>query len=197
LIADGACRRWAIDTYEQEVERFGGVDGMRAAVSLFAADSRAAVDLIELLHVKKASLDRECLAVLTVDALLDGLGLNEEARFQWCRSQVRLRHAASREYRQWKGTLRPMLADTSSLRSIRGGAEIAGILDRLRRAGAAFRAALVALESAAHLTRRPGDLHQSAIHLHLNRLLGGDAVTESRVIALLWRVREGLWRSER
>jgi thiopeptide-type bacteriocin biosynthesis protein len=196
LIRDGSCRRWALDTYEQEIDRFGGQDGMRRAEALFAADSQAVVDLLELVQTRKARFDRGLLAVLTVDALLDGFGLDGQARFQWCRDQVRTRHEASREYRQWKAPLRRMLADADFLQSMPSGPEIAAILNRLRGAGATFGRTIRELEAASRLTGRGTELYQSVVHLHLNRFLGRDSAAESRVIALLWRVREGLHRTQ-
>lgn len=197
LVRDGSCRRWALDTYEQEVDRFGGPNGMRHAEALFAADSQAVVDLLELVQARRTPLDRGLLAVLTVDALLDGFGLDDEARFRWCRDQISTRHEASHEYRQWKAALRRLLADSGFLPSMPSGQEVAAILTRLRGAGAAFGGTIRELEAASRLTRRGTELLQSVVHLHLNRFLGRDNAAESRVIALLWRVREGLHRSER
>jgi thiopeptide-type bacteriocin biosynthesis protein len=196
LIRDGSCRRWALDTYEQEVDRFGGQDGMRAAETLFAADSRAVVDLLALVHARKPSLDPELLAVLTVDALLEGFGLDGEARFRWCRDQVRTRHEASREYRQWKAPLRRMLADSDGVQSMPSGAEIAAILDRLRGAAAVFGRAMRQLQESSRLTVGKTEPYRRAVHLHLNRFRGRDRAAERRVIALLWRVREGLHRTQ-
>ena len=42
LMSDGVCLRFVLDTYEQEIERFGGLAGMAAAEAIFAADSRCA-----------------------------------------------------------------------------------------------------------------------------------------------------------
>ena len=195
LIREDACGRFALDTYEQEIEHFGGPGGMRAAEMLFAADSQAVADLLELLQSHQCGLDRRLLAVMTVDTLLDGFGLGMEARFRWCRGQVRSRHAASRIYREWKVTLRTLLTDADLVQGVRGASEIAGILERLRGAAGTFRQTLADLESASELTRTASEVYPSVVHLHLNRLLGGDAAGESEVIALLWRAREGLYRS--
>jgi lantibiotic biosynthesis protein len=46
LMSDGICARFVLDTYEQEIERFGGPAGMAAAEEIFAADSRAAAQLV-------------------------------------------------------------------------------------------------------------------------------------------------------
>lgn len=44
LMARGVCQRFAFDTYEREIERFGGPAGTAAAETMFAADSAAVVD---------------------------------------------------------------------------------------------------------------------------------------------------------
>jgi thiopeptide-type bacteriocin biosynthesis protein len=195
LMRDGSCRRWALDSYEQEVDRFGGQEGMCAAETLFAADSQAVVDLLALVQARTIRLDREPLAVLTVDALLDGFGLDGEGRFRWCRDQVRTRHEASREYRLWKSPLRRMLTESTGLQSMAGGAEIGPILERLRTAGVLFGRTIRQLVASSRVTEPGPELYRRVVHLHLNRLLGRDRAAESRVIALLWRVREGLYRT--
>jgi thiopeptide-type bacteriocin biosynthesis protein len=192
---DGVCRRFVLDTYEREIERFGGVDAMAAVETLFAADSQAVVDLLELEHTKKITLDRMHLALLTVDALLDGLGLDPEARFRWCRDRVRSRQEAGLEYRQSKQRLRVLLGNAGGLLLEPRGRDIAGILGRLRQGGATLDAALHDIDARADLTRPPHELRDSIVHLHLNRLLGGERAAEARVLGLLWRVREGLQRS--
>ena len=41
-MTDGLCLKFVFDTYEQEVERYGGLDGMVTAGTLFSIDSRYA-----------------------------------------------------------------------------------------------------------------------------------------------------------
>lgn len=198
LIDQGSVRRFALDTYEQETERFGGPGGMQAAEALFAADSQAVLDLLKMtcagtpLGLEAGPSGRWLLAVLTVDALLHGCGLDGVTRLEWCREQVRSRHDASHEYRLWKASLRRLLADSQAYDSLPSGPEFAAILDRLRDAGAAFGRTIKELEMASRLTRPSADIYQSVVHLHLNRFLGRDRAEENRVIALLWRLRQGL-----
>jgi thiopeptide-type bacteriocin biosynthesis protein len=203
LIAHGSARRLALDTYEQEIERFGGPGGMRAAEALFAADSQAVLDLLPMtftgtpLGLQPCPSGRWLLAVLTVDALLEGCGLDAATRLRWYGDQVRSRHEAGREYRQWKAPLRRLLADPRACLSSASGPEIGAILDRLRNAGAAFGRTIEELERTSLLTRRSTEVYQSVVHLHLNRFLGRDRAEEHRVIALLWRLRQGLHHTEK
>jgi thiopeptide-type bacteriocin biosynthesis protein len=189
------CRRFVLDTYEREIERFGGAEAVAAVETLFAADSQAVVDLLELEHAKQIALDRMHLALLTVDALLEGLGLDPEARFRWCLERVRSRQEAGLEYRQSKQRLRTLLADAERLPGEPGGRDIAEVLERLRECSAALVVKLFDIEARGNLTRPPQELYDSLVHLHLNRLLGGERSAEMRVLGLLWRVREGLERS--
>jgi thiopeptide-type bacteriocin biosynthesis protein len=195
LIAEGACQRFALDTYEREIERFGGCEGMTAAESLFTADSGAVADLIDLIQAKQIALDRTELAILSADALLDGMGLDSAARAAWCRRYLLTRQDTGDEYRKRKDRLRSLLGDGRRVLEEPGGTDIASILARLRRSAGTIGAQLRELEARGELTRPPGDLYDSFVHLHLNRLLGADHAMERRVLGLLWRAHQGLVRA--
>ena len=46
LLSVGITRRWAVDTYERELDRFGGAAGTDAVERFFGADSDAVLDLL-------------------------------------------------------------------------------------------------------------------------------------------------------
>ena len=46
LISSGVCQRFSIDTYDRELDRFGGSHGLAAAEDFFCADSAAVSDLL-------------------------------------------------------------------------------------------------------------------------------------------------------
>jgi thiopeptide-type bacteriocin biosynthesis protein len=195
LVARGLCTRFALDTYEREIDRFGGDDALAAVERWFAEDSYVVADCLELLSARASSLPWLPFAVLTVDALLDGLGVDVVARAAWCRQQVRLRHIAGTEYRQWKSILRPMLAagDGRERHALVPGLD--RIRARVRAAASALRQELADVESRCGLTRAVDELIPSFVHLHLNRLSGEDRRAEERILGLLWRIREGLHHS--
>ena len=82
LMAGDSCLSFAFDTYEREVERYGGAAGIALAEELFAADSRAVARILRVAAEPDAP-DRTALAVLSVDALLDALGMDAAARIAW------------------------------------------------------------------------------------------------------------------
>ena len=141
LINEDACRRFVLDTYEREIERFGGDAATSAAETLFAADSEAVIDLLALLHTHAIDLPRIPLGVLTVDTLLDGLGVDAEARAPWCRDHRGGRDGGA-DYRTWKGRLRPLLADRDNVRAVPGGSDVVEIVARLHESAAAYRSTI-------------------------------------------------------
>jgi thiopeptide-type bacteriocin biosynthesis protein len=194
LVATGGCDRFAIDTYEREVERYGGPEGMAAAEELFAADSRC---LTALLGCRQdgLGLDPIDLAVLTTDDLLDALGLDPHRRLQWYGGRVADRRASGPEHRRRKATLRPLLANPQQLASVPGGRAVLDHLAERRAALAPVARRLAQLTADEEHDPALHDLAASFVHLHCNRLLGTDPAAERLVLGLLLRTREGLERA--
>jgi hypothetical protein len=88
LIGDGLCARLCFDTYDRELERFGGTAGTAAAEAIFGADSRAVIEMLRLSRDGLLGIDMTFLAVLSVDGLLTGLGSSEAERLDWYRDRV-------------------------------------------------------------------------------------------------------------
>lgn len=195
LMADEYCLRFGFDTYDRELERYGGEGGTSTAESIFAADSRAVAALLRLLQDHTLTIDRTMLAVLTVDDLLAALQLDETERLAWYRTAGTTRHEVGDEYRQRKVLLRHLLGDLSGLPAQPGGAEVARILAARRRELTPTALRLAELVRRGELSQTPATLYHSYVHLHLNRLVGVDGTAEPRVLGLLLRTREGLARA--
>jgi thiopeptide-type bacteriocin biosynthesis protein len=181
LISSAVCQRFAIDTYDRELDRFGGPHGLAAAEDFFCADSAAVSELLA-----SPALEPLPTAVMTVDAILHGLGLSKQQRAIWCAARSGPRSESGADYREWKRLLRPVLARETAPQPLDE------LLARLRTAGARLHTATTGLHDKGCLSRAPADLHGSLVHLHLNRLLGADHATERRVYGLLERLQHGL-----
>jgi hypothetical protein len=66
------------------------------------------------------------------------------------------------------------------------------VLDGFRTTAARLRNATSELDETGQLSRPPADLFSSLVHLHLNRLIGADRPTETRVYGLLQRLQHSL-----
>jgi thiopeptide-type bacteriocin biosynthesis protein len=192
LIREGFSERFCLDTYQREVERYGGLAGVRAAEALFGADSRAVLKMLCLAREGLPTIDMTSLAVVSIDELLAGLGVNEEERLAWYRRRVPSRSAAGEEYRNRKATLRLLLGDPAYLRQQPGGDALALILAARSAALAPVGSRLDALAKSGELLQPKEALLGSYVHLHCNRLLAGGWSAEEQVLALLQRTRYGL-----
>jgi thiopeptide-type bacteriocin biosynthesis protein len=195
LVADGGCTRFSFDTYEREVERYGGEEGMAAAEAVFMADSPAVAGMLRLSRQGELPFDLTTLAVVSVDDLLQSLGLDAEQRAQVYRDAAAGSQRGGEDYRHRKVELRQLLGRPGALADAPGGDALAELLAVRRSALAPVVALLGSLERDGALHRPRARLCRSYLHLHANRLLGADLEQEQRVVELLRRTQEGLRRA--
>ena len=84
-LAEGLLYRVSFDTYEREVERYGGLEGVELMERIAEADSAA---VIEILARATNAVDRRHLAVASIAALYECAGLSLEQRHA-CSVQLR------------------------------------------------------------------------------------------------------------
>ena len=187
LVGDGVCQRFSIETYEREVERYGGARGMDAAEEVFAADSVAVCELLDAVRRSPSALRRADVAMLGVDRLLGACGIEGAPRVDWLRRHAPLSRDDGTDYRARKDQLRVLIeADADEWHPL------VAILERRFRAMAPAAARLEALEVDASLDRAREALVADFAHLHCNRMLGASPDEEQRLLALLRRTREAL-----
>jgi lantibiotic biosynthesis protein len=173
------CIRATFDTYEREVERYGGAEQIEAVECAFCADSLASVELLRLLKDGMAS-DRVELASLSVDAVLGALGHSGPSRLQWLRSYAVSRMRVQKKYRDHPRKLRGHLIQPPSA--------IKRVFDGRHPAYAAV---------SASLGRRPDrvEIERSLVHMTCNRLLPAASRDEGQVLSLLERTWHGILNS--
>ena len=121
-VEQGILQKYSLDTYEREIERYGGYAGMIASERLFHLDSVFVLDLLSLVRDQRAEFDRLSLTVASVDYLLRSLHIDIDGRRQLYR---RLRNgqqamqrldegALAQEYRAARPRLWSALASTGS-----------------------------------------------------------------------------------
>jgi thiopeptide-type bacteriocin biosynthesis protein len=169
-----------LDTYEREVERYGGDRGIELAEQLFAADSEAVLTILGSLS-GDAGLDlRWRLAMAGIDLLFDDLGLALEEKRSVAR---RAREGFGREFGV-DGTFRGQVsqryrAERARLEALLDPgqappAPLAVGLEALRRRSlrlAPVTAELRRLSQAGRLSATLTDIARSHAHMHVNRLL--------------------------
>ena len=180
LLVDGRIWRVQLDTYEREVERYGGASGVLLAEQLFHLDSEAATAIIEQLDGDAGEDARWRLALRSIDMTLNELGFNLAAKQRIMRT---IRDAFAQEFHA-DNALRKQLSDKfrperKNLELLLDPAQDAAsplavgltILDQRTRQAAPIIAALQQRAAAGHLTLSLAELAPSLLHMQVNRLL--------------------------
>jgi class I lanthipeptide synthase len=199
LVDAGALTRFALDTYERELDRYGGPDGLDVCERIFHADSQAVQPLLALPPASESDLTE--LTVRSVDSLLAGLGLDPAARLAFYLRQTSstedeaARRRAGEDYRARKTRLRTLLGEPAT---DTGSDLVADILAARATVLADAAADLNRLAAGGRLWSPVGNLYPSLVHMHINRLAGSlDGPTETHLLHLLQRTRHGLQASAR
>jgi len=180
-LASGRITRWTVDTYDREVERYGGPAGIELAENVFYHDSEAALALVEAYRGDAGLEARGRLALAGIDRLLDDLGFALEGKLRIMRQA---RDGMAAEFRADAG-LTPQLSQKfraerkgleELLRSDAAGdddpltAGKAILAERSRRLTAVMES-LAEAETRGELTLSREELAPAFIHMFANRVL--------------------------
>jgi thiopeptide-type bacteriocin biosynthesis protein len=177
--AGGRIARLQLDTYEREVDRHGGPDGIELAEQIFHADSAAALAWITDPAVAVDESTRWHLALRGIDQLIDDLGLSCVDKHRLAAGvrddlQRRLRadsavlRAIGDRFRVERAPLERLLDRTGDAAHplaaglavcARRSATLRPVVDELRRR-----------EAAGQLTRSIAEQARSHVHLSINRI---------------------------
>jgi thiopeptide-type bacteriocin biosynthesis protein len=80
FLSSGVLWNIEVDTYQREVERYGGVKGVLAAEDIFFADSEAVLDILRELEGDQGLDTRWRIAIMGIDQLLADFGLDQQAK---------------------------------------------------------------------------------------------------------------------
>jgi len=188
LVQSDRCLQFAVETYEREIDRYGGIHAIAAAEDLFLHDSEFALAALSFLG-PKCPLRRHELAVLGLDALFRDLGWDFPRRAAFVKAMGVARQESGAAYRERKDIL-------EALAGVRAELPIATQIRRIPRGRAAHPNALASigrrlqmLEDEGSLSAPLPSIFRSLAHMHCNRL-GLDQDRERLAYGLLARTYE-------
>ncbi|MGH9022926.1 MAG: thiopeptide-type bacteriocin biosynthesis protein, partial [Acidimicrobiia bacterium] len=200
LVDDGRLWRIVMDTYEREVERYGGDQGIELAEGIFTADSAAVVSILGDLS-GDAGLDaRWRLALYGIDALFDDFEFSLEEKLSMARqargsyqqefgTDAEFKARLGRRFRRERLTLEALLAGDESPPALARGRRV------LRRRSEQIRPLakqLRALSAEDALSVTLVDIARSLSHMHVGRMLRSAQRPQEFV---LYELLERLYRS--
>jgi thiopeptide-type bacteriocin biosynthesis protein len=179
LLAEGLVWRFQLDTYEREIERYGGAAGIERVEEIFEADSEAVLAILESLEGIAGADARWRLALAGIDRLVSDFGFAEEAKTGFLR---RMQESSAREaqadagfvqqlaerLRRERSSLEELLAPSHPNPSLAPGL---AALERRSVRLAPLAAGLRDQAREGPLTLGIGELALSVVHMFANRLL--------------------------
>jgi thiopeptide-type bacteriocin biosynthesis protein len=188
LVRRGLATNVTVDSYDREIERYGGPDAIDAAELIFTANSTVAAELLAAMDEGTIALDPRVVAVFGLDTLYRQWGLDLDERMRWL-PHVADSDAGRQEFRRLRTPLCELIQPYArrpdpDLAATRGALE--RILDRQAPAvrGAADLTTMLATEK--RLWAPATSILGSLAHMFINRTLGMDRDQEHRCY-LLWR----------
>jgi thiopeptide-type bacteriocin biosynthesis protein len=180
LLDDGRIWRVQLDTYEPEIERYGGAEGVVLAERLFHADSEAVLAIVELLTGDAGTDARWRLTLRGIAMLLADLGLSPDVQHAVLKSagesfagefriDADLKRQLGAKFRQERASLEALLDANRDAES-----PLAPGFAALRRRSALLAPVVADLRACARAGRLALPLEilaASYIHMHANRLL--------------------------
>jgi thiopeptide-type bacteriocin biosynthesis protein len=193
FLAEGRVSRVCLDTYEREIERYGGDEGMPLCESLFNADSDAALAIQSLLGGDEAADARWRLALRGMHLLLLDLKLDLSERLALLsatRRSFAAEHGVTGElekelgakFRKSRPELESLLhstVDEAAESPLHPGFVV---LEERSAKNAPVAAALRALDKDRRLHPSLASIAGSLLHMHANRLLRSEARAQELVL---------------
>lgn len=185
-LQEGMLTKMVIDTYDPEIERYGGLDLINLAENFFCIDSQIVMEWIRLNEQRNLCIDKDLLTVISIIDIMEQMGISFDEQYHFLdeivnykdhldlfrakkKNYVNLGDARNRFERLKEHEAGQLLIPAFQARS-----------NILRKYGEG----LLELEcNNAHYVTRLNAMH-SMIHLHINRLYGIDRDDETRVLTL-------------
>ncbi|MED1783827.1 lantibiotic dehydratase [Brevibacillus fortis] len=184
---EGFIQRMVIDTYDREVERYGGPSIMADAERVFAKDSQTTANLLRLLRLHQTYLPDYVLATISIIDMMTRFGLRFEQQLAWMEMRVK-KDAQREEFRKWRKpllTLADPRNDWQGLRSHPSGEAIREAMALRADVLEDFGRLVVECEQNHSLWSSPSMVMGSLIHLHCNRLFGVRREMEDKSMAFV------------
>jgi thiopeptide-type bacteriocin biosynthesis protein len=190
LIKSDLCTRFAVDTYEREIDRYGGAHAIEIAEQLFCLDSESALGMLRLLG-PRYPLRRVELALAGIDFLFQKMGYSSFDRLALFNGVAQFRHEASAVYRERKTVLQALIGghdDPSLAEAIKS---TFGVLEKNAPSISDLWCRLQQVNAEGRLTLSLDAVFKSFAHMHCNRM-GLDMTDERLAYGLLVRSYDSL-----
>jgi thiopeptide-type bacteriocin biosynthesis protein len=177
-----------VDTYDREIERYGGPQAIDAIESVFMVNSASLCQIVAASYTKEITLDPLAVAVFTLDQFFEMWGLDFSARLKYLQERTE-KYGFSDAFRAH----RRLFCELLMPRNAHDDLFIKAQREQLWHICQAQRPVLEVVSSCIRVLAERGELWQteetilgSLAHMHINRLLGINREREEMIYAF-WR----------
>jgi thiopeptide-type bacteriocin biosynthesis protein len=182
LRAVGLAYRLELDTYDPEIERYGGPEAVDAAQRAFEGDSRTAIALLKAVTSNPGGPGLDVVPAASVVDLVRAFG-GPEMLQGWLTLAAAPPGTATPD-RESVSAVASLISVGALPGSVPDGSAISDAWEERRAALQDYAARIAELASENACWQSTQDIAASLVHMHCNRLLGVDRARESRVLAL-------------
>lgn len=183
---EGLLNRMVIDTYDPEIERYGGSDLISSAETFFSKDSEAVARYLGLRRFERIDISEELFGALSVIDILEGFSLSFIEQLNWLNDSVNYKEYKA-EFKQMKSELlRYGNTDDNwaNLQKDEKGQTLFSLMNIRKEALSIYADKVNEANRQGLLANHIDDLIGSVIHMHINRLIGVDRTRETKIITL-------------
>lgn len=186
LTQDGLLTRGVVDTYEREIERYGGPDLISAMESLFYWDSVVASDLLFIKRAGELSVDLEVIGVVGIIHFLTSMGWDVAQQIAWFDAIIAPKAylATFHKHRKLYMQLSDPTDNWQNLRQQRHGEYIYNSLVQRGQKAKVVGQGMKLLGAQQGLFNNEQDIIGSLLHMFCNRLFGIEREKEKTMLAV-------------
>lgn len=176
LLEDGLLSKAVIDTYKREVERYGGIELIELAETVFYYDSIFVCNLIEHIRTNKLGISIEIIMVASIINMMEELGVIYEVQ----RDIFMDTFDRNLHRKIFQNSRREILSICNSndewggLRAIQGGNFIYDLFELRKNSLNNFGNKMIKLDDIGELWSSKKSILFSLIHMHCNRMFGSN-----------------------
>ncbi|TQK75174.1 thiopeptide-type bacteriocin biosynthesis protein [Brevibacillus sp. AG162] len=182
----GYLSKTTIDTYDPEIERYGGPQLISLAEEIFAVDSMVVAHLLQQHRTKQMNMPLEKVAVISIIDLLHQFlhSIDEKLHFLNRMIQYKAYLDDFRTDRVFYLKAGRYTNDWQELKGLEDGLMLHHALQIRSAAIKSFSRVMRSLKAQSELYNSQDQIIGSIIHLHINRLLGVEREREKKVMTL-------------
>lgn len=182
LMNKGLISRYTIDSYDREIERYGGLELMDIAESVFCFDSMVVENILAQKRLANITFSKELIGIISIIHYMEDYGVAYENQVDFLRMQVKASDHRD-DFNKNRKEYMNLCNNSNEWEHLRESEEGTLLLNILNQRSGILKQYSKRIDECLEPADRLYIL-DSVIHLHCNRLFGTDREFEKKVRAL-------------